>query len=341
MQKLEFLDCTIRDGGYLNRWNFTDEQVKECYKSVSQAGFNYFEIGFKTNSNLLPDSGGKWMYSSEKNIDMIKHSYKDGCKIAVMAKLFTFKISDFVHKSKSNIDLVRLLIPKHDDQTCTTIITDKMLKESFKLSTQIIKLGYELSLNLACANLLSISEINNICDIFKPIAQNIKCIYFADTYGTFDQHSIVKKLNLFKNIQQKYNINIPMAFHAHNNCQDGLAKSLAAIDNGILMIDSCITGLGRGCGNLISEFLLLDLNKNIDPIIKYADKYYKDRLEKNNFLYFYGAKINCHPNYINDLLNKPEISFPKKCKILDSISKHCHEKYDFHYNKHLIQEFFK
>lgn len=49
MNKIKLLDCTIRDGGYVNNWEFSDIEVKECYKSVSQAGFNYFEIGFRTN----------------------------------------------------------------------------------------------------------------------------------------------------------------------------------------------------------------------------------------------------------------------------------------------------
>ena len=47
--KLELLDCTIRDGGYLNNWNFTTDEVLDCYKSVSKSGYSYFEIGFKTN----------------------------------------------------------------------------------------------------------------------------------------------------------------------------------------------------------------------------------------------------------------------------------------------------
>ena len=233
--------------------------------------------------------------------------------------------------------MIRLLIPNFDDDTSTTQITQKMLQDSFDLSHQILNLGYELTINIACANLLKNSEIENFCKVFKFIAPQIKCIYFADTYGSFDQHSIIQKINQFNHIQQKFNINIPIGFHAHNNCQDGLTKSLSAINNGIIMLDSCITGLGRGCGNLISEFLLLDLNKPIDEIIQYADKYYPDRLDKNNFLFFYAAKFNCHPNYVNELMDK-NITFYQRCKILDKISKYSDKNNDYHYDKKLINQ---
>ena len=64
---MELLDCTIRDGGYLNNWNYTNDEVLDCYKSVTRAGIDYFEIGFKTNENLLPGKG-KWCYSREEDI---------------------------------------------------------------------------------------------------------------------------------------------------------------------------------------------------------------------------------------------------------------------------------
>ena len=84
-KKLELLDCTIRDGGYLNNWNFTPDEVLDCYKSVSQSGYSYFEIGFKTNRKYLLDKG-EWCYCDEESINKIANKYK-GCKIAVMAKI--------------------------------------------------------------------------------------------------------------------------------------------------------------------------------------------------------------------------------------------------------------
>ena len=49
---VKLIDCTLRDGGYLNNWKFTKKQVVSCYRAVSNAGFDYFEIGFRSNPHL-------------------------------------------------------------------------------------------------------------------------------------------------------------------------------------------------------------------------------------------------------------------------------------------------
>ena len=101
------LDCTIRDG-YLNNCEFSTKEVIECYTAVSKSGYDYFEIGFKSNPKFLVDKG-KWCYSKEKDIRKVVESY-DGCKIAVMPKVGTFQISDFLKKEDSCIDMVRVLL---------------------------------------------------------------------------------------------------------------------------------------------------------------------------------------------------------------------------------------
>ena len=50
--KIEILDCTIRDGGYLNKWNFSDEQVINCFKAGSESGFDYVELGFRSSKKF-------------------------------------------------------------------------------------------------------------------------------------------------------------------------------------------------------------------------------------------------------------------------------------------------
>ena len=96
--QVQLLDCTIRDGGYLNNWNFSDEEVLHCYKAVSQAGYNYFEIGFRSNWDKIPNMG-KWCYSLDEDINKIVKQYK-GCKIAVMVTMPTISLEDFQEQKK-------------------------------------------------------------------------------------------------------------------------------------------------------------------------------------------------------------------------------------------------
>ena len=108
--KISLLDCTIRDGGYRNNWEFSDEEVLDCYKAVTEAGYEYFEIGFRTNKKLL-ENKGKWCYSPEDDINKIYQKY-NGCKIVVMAKIGTVTIDDFIKKNKSNVSMVRVLLAR-------------------------------------------------------------------------------------------------------------------------------------------------------------------------------------------------------------------------------------
>lgn len=324
------LDCTIRDGGYTNNWEFLDEEVIDCYKAVSQADFDYFEIGFRSNKNLLKDKG-KWCYSTDDNINNIKNEYTNGCKIAVMAKIGTVLIDDFDYQKNTNIDLVRVLIPR-----CTlinnmkvSIMGENLIDEAITFCKELKEKGYEICLNLACGDLLTFEELDMI--ICKSKGLELKSIYLADTYGSFTNFSIKKQFDILKDLMIKYNNFVNLGFHSHNNMLDALNKSLFAVEEGALFIDSCINGLGRGAGNLPSETLILSLKNDpslVIPIAKYAEKYIlkqKDYLTKEkvygyNILYVLAGRISLHPDYVKEII-KIDLPIEKKCEILIKINK--------------------
>lgn len=60
----KIIDCTIRDGGLVNNWDFSVEFVQDLYNGLSAAGVEYMEIGYKNSlSYLMRPSlihGGFW-----------------------------------------------------------------------------------------------------------------------------------------------------------------------------------------------------------------------------------------------------------------------------------------
>ena len=46
--KLNILDCSLRDGGYYNNWNFNISFVNKYLQLISKSNINYIEIGFKS-----------------------------------------------------------------------------------------------------------------------------------------------------------------------------------------------------------------------------------------------------------------------------------------------------
>lgn len=44
--KLNLLDCILRDSGYYNNWNFSQNLINDYLKSIYSSGIEYAEIGF-------------------------------------------------------------------------------------------------------------------------------------------------------------------------------------------------------------------------------------------------------------------------------------------------------
>ena len=46
MKEVRLLDCTLRDGGYVNDWEFGHSVITGTYKRLDEAGVDYIEVGF-------------------------------------------------------------------------------------------------------------------------------------------------------------------------------------------------------------------------------------------------------------------------------------------------------
>ena len=46
MSQIKLLDCTLRDGGYLNDWKFGNSNIVNVFERLVSAGIDIIEIGF-------------------------------------------------------------------------------------------------------------------------------------------------------------------------------------------------------------------------------------------------------------------------------------------------------
>ena len=47
-KKIVLLDCTLRDGGYYNNWDFSKNLISKYLKSMAASGVEFAEIGFRS-----------------------------------------------------------------------------------------------------------------------------------------------------------------------------------------------------------------------------------------------------------------------------------------------------
>ena len=60
---VKVLDCTIRDGGLVNKHDFSLEFVRRLYQLLTAAGIDYMEMGYKNSPELFdPKEYGPWKF---------------------------------------------------------------------------------------------------------------------------------------------------------------------------------------------------------------------------------------------------------------------------------------
>ena len=104
------VDATLRDGGLVNSFYFSDETVKALYETNVKAGVDYMEFGYKASRDLFDESKfGKWKFSKDEDIRAVVGDNDTNLKIAVMADVGRCEFKrDIVDKKDSPIDMVRV-----------------------------------------------------------------------------------------------------------------------------------------------------------------------------------------------------------------------------------------
>lgn len=258
---IKIMDCTLRDGGLVNDFFFTEEFVKELYAANIKAGVDYMEFGYKASKEMFDvKKFGKWKFCDEKDIRDIVGDNKSDMKISVMADVGRCDYKkDILNKKDSVIDLVRI---------ATYINT---IPAAIEMIEDCTKKGYETTVNI-----MAISKSNEV-DIDAALEllgkSSVGCIYLVDSYGSLYPEQVNRLSSKYLEVAEKYGKKV--GIHAHNNQQLAFANTIEALRCGVSYLDATVSSLGRGCGNCPSE-LLLGFLKNpkysMNPILKFVEK---------------------------------------------------------------------
>ncbi len=306
----KILDCTIRDGGYINNWEFDTKLVREVYRALSKSGVEYVEIGFRgTEKHFDRNKYGLWRFTSEEHISEVTNNIV-GAKLSLMADYGKIEIDDFCDADNSVVDLVRIAVHKDN------------LKGAIDLLEQIKKKGYDVSLNVMGYANYSENERKYLVDLLKKVV--LDYVYIADSYGSLFPDQIRP---LFEPLLEIPDIKV--GFHPHNSLQMAFANSLEAIRCGVHIIDSTIYGMGRAAGNLPTEIIISFLEKhgsdryNSIPVLNVIDRFFVALQSGNKWgyqlPYMLSGMFRCHPNYAKSLIDYKEFTIEDIWKALNYI----------------------
>ena len=318
---MRLIDCTLRDGGYHNNWNFSQKFAEETFRALAASGILDIEIGFRKPAGLTSDTEGIF---ANLNFDLLKElNIPKNSVVGLM-----INASDFISASKFDMDLLKESFPFPESKLNFVRLAcgiDEI--ESLPDAKKYLEgLGYEVHLNLMQANrLLSVENNTDSTDsILEQITRmGFRFLTLADTYGVIRE-------NQLKNLIEKclQNIDVNLGLHLHNNIGLATSNSLVGLNLGVAMLDSTITGMGRGPGNLRTEFITNEISHRDSTVtydskslLAFAARKYEPLKEKykwgENSYYFLGAEALIHPSYVQYLTQKNDYSAEE---IIEAIS---------------------
>ncbi len=319
MAKINILDCTLRDGGYYNNWDFPPQIVQAYLESMSAAGIKYVEIGLRA---LQKDSFlGAHAFSQESYLSqfLIPKNIKLGVMVNAGDLLKSGEGPEkvintfFKEKHQSFLSLVRVACHFHEYKDILGAL--ELLKNK----------GYEVGINLMQ---VASRDPNEIISFFESIKNTGSTVaYIADSTGSLNP---IKVKSIMENIRTVWSG--PIGVHMHDNMGLALVNTLTALSSGATFLDSTVTGMGRGAGNVQTEYLLNEnkvlLNRSIDPVplLRLIEQYFKPLKTKfgwgENFFYYRAGQLQIHPTYIQEMLEDKRYGVEDILDAMDYLKKH-------------------
>ena len=292
MKKIEILDCTLRDGGYINNWNFGSDNIKYIINNLAIANIRYIECGFINNINIFDRNQS--IFKNPNLIEPFICTHTDS-KFTSMMVVNEYDIEKLPQCSNNFTDIIRLSFHKKD--------RNKIIN----YATNIKKKGYKLFLQPTI--IMSYSD-EEIIELLKLCNTSLKPdgIAIVDTLGEMNTFNIKKITKLFDNY---LDAKTKLIFHGHNNLQLAFSNAITFIENvkqdREIIIDTTLMGMGRDAGNVCTELLTDYLNQHYDKdydchkilnIIDDTISIYKEKFEWGyNAAFMLNAKKRVHPNY--------------------------------------------
>ena len=251
---IKVVDCTVRDGGLMNKWQFDDTFVKGVYDACVEAGVDYMEIGYISSEKSFDRKEvGPWKFCADKDLRRIVGENDTKLKLSAMADIGRIDFDDIPLASESAIDLMRVACYSHQ------------MDKAIELAHHCMDKGYETTINL-----MAVSKVNER-DLDEALADfaksRVPIFYLVDSFGSMYSETI-------EHLMDKYIKALPgkeIGIHAHNNMQLAMSNTISSLMKGATMLDATLLGMGRGAGNCPIEILVAFLKNpkyRLLPLLK-------------------------------------------------------------------------
>lgn len=333
MPQVSLLDCTLRDGGYVNDWKFGHDNLICIFERLVSAGVEFIELGFiderrpfDPDRSIAPDTE-----SFQKIFDGVER------KKSLLLGMIDFGTCGLEHIqpcSSSVFDGIRVIFKKH------------VRRQAVDFCRRLKEAGYKVFVQLVSITSYNEEELHDLVQLANDL--NPYAVSMVDTYGLLQQDNF---MYYFTELDRLLQPGIALGYHSHNNFQRAFAnctEMLSQKTNRHLLVDATIYGMGKSAGNCPIELLAMHLNRNfhkdydITQILEALDAnimwFYKNKPWGYSMFFYVAALHDCHPNYVSYLMDKRTLSVKQICEVLDQLN-HCGDK-QLMYDQDLIESIY-
>lgn len=331
MREIKLLDCTLRDGGYVNDWEFGNSAMTCIFDRLACAGIDIIEIGFlddrrtaDLNRTIQPDT--KSLDAAFANVD------KQKSMVLAMIDYGTCSLEHIAPCEESFLDGIRVIFKKPN------------MKKAVEYAQALQEKGYTVCLQLVSITSYNDRDILDLTDLINGIRPY--AVSIVDTYGLMHKEEMLHYYDL---LDHNLLAEIVIGYHSHNNFQLAYTNAIELLNKNSsrsLLIDGTVYGMGKGAGNAPLELLAMHLNEkygkqyDLDQILEAIDtnimKIYQEQYWGYSLLYYLAASNDCHPNYISYLLKKKTLSI----KAINDIVKHIEVDLKLNYSQAHIEQLY-
>ena len=249
MNKIELLDCTLRDGAYICNSEFGSPAIKGIIKKLQDAKIKIIECGWLKNSAYR--EGSTYYHHPDDLCQYLVDKNRDVIYVA-MIDWDRYDLTLLPGYDGNSIDAIRVVFPhgKH--------------KEGIEVGERIKDKGYRVFYQAANTLAYSDTELIRLTECVN--SAGAEALSVVDTFGAMFSEDVARIGNI---ICEYLDEKISIGFHSHNNQQMAFSNTVTFCElmnkkNRDCILDSTLCGMGRGAGNATTELMVNYLNKYHD-----------------------------------------------------------------------------
>ncbi|MBF6617239.1 MAG: aldolase catalytic domain-containing protein [Candidimonas sp.] len=321
---LVFLDCTLRDGGYYNNWDFPEPIINQYLQAMAEAGVDYVELGLRSLQRTV--FKGACAYTTDEFIRSLR--LPECLQVGVM-----INASELIGELPQQ-EILQALFPNDAQHSPVRLVRIASHVHEFSVALPAVnwlkQRGFKVGLNLMQIADRSEAEIKELASQAAPY--EIDVLYFADSMGSMAPKQTAEIVGYLRTGWKG-----PLGIHTHDNLGLALSNTLCALDEGATWVDATVTGMGRGPGNARTEEVAIEIAErrerqiNLIPLMQLIQQHFKPMQQKygwgTNPYYYLAGKYGIHPSYVQQMQGDSRFSEEDVLAVINYLRKEGGKKF--------------